>query len=124
MSRMEDTSGNIWFKQEKHEERLNHAVRGAHAVIPFQCEDCWMLNLEGRLPVAGLDDMYIMLIRRANLDAIAGRATTTIEAHANQIKRTVANCSLFGKKKHQSLQEVLCRLRIMLEWDWQLRWSS
>ena len=97
MSRMEDTSGNIWFKQEKHEERLNHAVRGAHAVIPFQCEDCWMLNLEGRLPVAGLDDMYIMLIRRANLDAIAGRATTTIEAHANQIKRTVANCALFGK---------------------------
>ena len=96
MSRMEDTSGNIWFKQGKHEERLNHAVRGAHAVIPFQCEDCWMLNLEGRLPVAGLDDMYIMLIRRANLDAIAGRATTTIEAHANQIKRTVANCALFG----------------------------
>ena len=63
MSRMEDTSGNIWFKQEKHEDRLNHAVRRAHAVIPFQCEDCWMLNLEGRLPVAGLDDMFIMLIR-------------------------------------------------------------
>ena len=58
MSQIEDTSGNIWFKQEKHEERLNHTVRGAHAVIPFQCEDCWMLNLEGRLPVAGLDDMY------------------------------------------------------------------
>ena len=75
-----------------------------------------MLNLEGRLPVAGLDDIYVTLIRRANLDAIAGRATAIIEAHTNQIKRTVANCALFGKK-NQTPQEVLCLSRIMLEWD-------
>ena len=78
----EDYLGNLWFKQEAHEHRLNHAVKGAHAVIPFQCEDCWLLNLEGRLPVAKLDDTYKMMIRRANLDAIAGRAESTIKSHA------------------------------------------
>ena len=97
MAVQQDVEGNLWFKQEKHEYRLNHAVRGAHAVIPFQCEDCWMLNLEGRLPVDKLDDTYLMLIRRANLDAIAGRSKTTIEGHANAVMRAARNCSYFGK---------------------------
>ena len=97
MSAMEDAQGNLWHKQKEFEHRLNHGVRGAHAVIPFQCEDCWMLNLEGRLPADGLDDTYRMLIRRANLDAIAGRAKSTIEAHANAIDRSVRNCNSFGK---------------------------
>ena len=86
----EDYLGNPWFKQEAHEHRLNHAVKGAHAVIPFQCEDCWMLNLEGRLPVAKLDDTYKMLIRRANLDAIAGRAES--KYHQITCRYCVANC--------------------------------
>ena len=93
----EDYLGNLWFKQEKHEHRLNHAVKGAHAVIPFQCEDCWMLNLEGRLPVDKLDDTYKMMIRRANLDAIAGRAESTIVSHAATVLRTAKNCANFGK---------------------------
>ena len=87
----------MWFKQEKHEHRLNHAVKGAHAVIPFQCEDCWMLNLEGRLPVDKLDDTYIMMIRQENLDAMAGRAESTIESHASTILCTARNCPNFSK---------------------------
>ena len=59
-------------REPEHESRLNHAVKGAHVVIPFQCEECWMLNQEGRQPLDKLDDTYKMLIRRANLDAIAG----------------------------------------------------
>jgi len=93
----EDYLGNLWFKQEAHEHRLNHAVKGAHAVIPFQCEECWMLNLEGRLPVDKLDDTYKMMIRRANLDAIAGRAEGTIKSHAATVLRTAKNCARFGK---------------------------
>ena len=46
-----------------------------------------MLNLEGSLPVAELDDMYVILIRRANLDAIAGRATTTIGSAQSVVDR-------------------------------------
>ena len=97
MARVEDAEGNLWFKQERHEYRLNHGIRGAHVAIPFQCEDCWMLNLEGRLPVSKLDDTLVMLIRRTNLDAIAGRAESTIEGHAASVMRTVRNCKLYGK---------------------------
>ena len=64
MAKVEDAEGNLWFKQERHEFRMNHGIRGAHMAIPFQCEDCWMLNLEGRLPVSKLDDTLVMLIRR------------------------------------------------------------
>ncbi len=59
--------------------------------------DCWMVNLEGRLPVKGLDDAYIMLIRRANLDAMGGWAVATIQGHAAALKRSVYNCQLFRK---------------------------
>ena len=55
-----------------------------------------MINLEGRLPVPRLDDAYIMLIRQANLDAMGGRAVSTIEAHAAAIRRLIQNCKLFG----------------------------
>jgi hypothetical protein len=89
---MEDEEGNAWYKQGQREERINHGVKGAHASIPFQCERCWLLNLEGRLPVDGLDDMYVTCIRRANLDALGGRAKSTIEAKASSIKRSVQYC--------------------------------
>ena len=90
---IEDEGGNTWYKQGMREERLNHGVRGFHAVFSFQCEDCWMLNMEGRLPVPELDDAYVMLIRRANLDAMGGRAKTTIEGHAASLQRFVKNAS-------------------------------
>jgi hypothetical protein len=61
--KIEDEEGNLWYKQGQREERINQGVRGAHASIPFQCEACWMLNLEGCLPVDGLDDMYVTCIR-------------------------------------------------------------
>ncbi len=69
MKKIEDKEGNKWYKQ------------GAHASIHFQCEHCWLINLEGHPPVERLDDAYVMLIRQANLDAMGGRAVATIEAH-------------------------------------------
>ena len=97
MAKQTDAAGNLWYKQEEQEHKINHGVRGAHASLPFQCEDCWILNLEGRLPIRGLDTTYIMLIRRVNLDIINGRARATLEGHANSVKRTVRNCQRFGK---------------------------
>jgi hypothetical protein len=81
-----DKEGNLWFQQEQCEQRINQGVRGAHASIPFQCKDCWLLNLEGRLQVPGLDDMYVMCIRQANLDTMGGRAMSTIEGHVAAVK--------------------------------------
>jgi hypothetical protein len=97
VQKIQDKEGNQWYKHEKRVYQINHGVRGAHASIQFQCKDCWMINLEGRLPADGLDDAYIMLLRRANLDAMGGRAIATIEAHAAAILRTVHNCQQFRK---------------------------
>jgi hypothetical protein len=97
VKRIQDEEGNCWYKHERRVHRINHGVRGAHASIQFQCENCWMVNLEGCLPVEGLDDAYIMLIRRANLDAMGGRAVATIEGHAASTMRSVYNGQLFRK---------------------------
>jgi hypothetical protein len=56
-----------------------------------------MLNLERHLPASGLDDAYIMCIRQANLDAMGGRAASTIGAHAMAVKHIMQNCSLIQK---------------------------
>ncbi len=58
-----DEEGDLWFWQEQREQRINQGVRRVHVSIPFQCKDFWLLNLEGQLPVPGLDDMYVMCIR-------------------------------------------------------------
>ena len=92
-----DGGGNVWFNQEKEEERLNHGYQGAHVVLPFQCESCWMVNLERRLPVPRLDDMYISLLRRANLDAMAGRARSTVADHVTALRRSIKNCQFIRK---------------------------
>jgi hypothetical protein len=63
----------------------------AHTSIPFQCEQCWFQNLEGRSPVPGLDDVYTKFIHQANLDAMNGHTATTIEAHAAAVKQTIGN---------------------------------
>ena len=62
MAKKIDAEGNLWHNQSKQEKPLKTGVRGAHVAIPFQCEVCWIMNLEGRLPINGLDDPYIMLI--------------------------------------------------------------
>lgn len=56
-----------------------------------------MINLERRLPMAGLDDVYVSLIRRANLDAMAGRAKSSIAGHVVATLRSVKNCQLIRK---------------------------
>ncbi len=97
MRRIQDEEGNKWYKHNRRVYRINHSVRGAHASIQFQCKNCWLINLEGRLPVDGLDDAYIGLLRQANLDAMGGRAVAMIEAHATAILRTFRNCQQFRK---------------------------
>ncbi len=92
-----DVEGNPWFKQSQCEERYNHGVRGVHASIPFQCKDCWMINLKGWLPVPVLDDTYVMLLCQANVDAMLGQVVATIKAHAAAVKRSVWLCKLIRK---------------------------
>lgn len=80
-----DTEGTVWWKQTKFEDKSNTVVNGTHTTVPFQCEHCCIINLEGRLPVVGLelDDAYTMCLRQANLDTntitISGRATVILK---------------------------------------------
>ena len=97
MNTQKDFEGNIWHNLDAWTNKKNHGTRGAHASVPFQCEDCWMINLERRLPIPGRDDAYVMFIRRANLDAIVSREKSTLEGHAARILQRVRNCVLIGK---------------------------
>ena len=95
VKRIQDDKGNKWYKHEARLQRIHHGVRGAHASIQFQCKDCWMINLEGRLPAEGLDDVYVMMIHQASLGAMGGRTAATIEAHTSSILQAVLNCWQF-----------------------------
>ena len=57
-----------------------------------------MRNLEGRSPLPGsLDRAYAMSIRRANLDAMAGKARGTIAKHVAEVKLMVINSERIRK---------------------------
>ena len=112
MFQVSDGGGSIWYSQQQEEDRLNHGYKGGHVSIPFQCELCWMANLERRWPSDGLDDAYVAIIRRANLDAMAGRARSTAAGHVAAVQRTLSNCSLirksptFGSRGPMPLQDA------------------
>ena len=93
---LRDEKGNVWHTQEKRVKRLNTGVKCAHLVVPFQCETCWFRLLENREPQPE-DKFYIACLRRANLDAIAGRSKDTIVGHANRAARIIRNCREINK---------------------------
>ena len=98
MSSLTEDEGPEWeAEQQKREIRLNTGREGAHAAMPFQCETCWMRNLEGRDPVSGQDDKYISCLRRANLDAMVSKAPSTIKSHVRRIEDTINNCAAIHK---------------------------
>ena len=96
MMEMEDEAGNPWYKQQEREDRINFGVAGAHLVMPFQCEHCWMRILEGRSP-SPADTALVACIRRVNLDAITGKSKRTIESHLGRTRRILKFNAKYGK---------------------------
>ncbi|KAL7460179.1 hypothetical protein ACHAXS_000641 [Conticribra weissflogii] len=96
MIEIKDEIGNVWHKQSARVERLNQGVKGVNTCMPFQCEVCWLRNLESRDPTSR-DASYVMCIRRANLDAMAGKAKLTILSHLRETKTVIANCERIRK---------------------------
>ena len=93
---MRDAAGHVWHKQGDFEQRLNYGVAGEHASTIIQCERCWMINLEGRLPIPGKDDLYVACIRRATRDNAASRAISTIKSHSQAVTRMVRDSEELG----------------------------
>ncbi len=58
-----DETGNAWHKEEERWRQMMKGVEGSHLCIPLQCEMCWFRNIEGRDPVLGREDTYMMCIR-------------------------------------------------------------
>jgi len=93
MSEVTDESGNPWHDEAKRKKRLNEGVNGAHCCIPFQCEECWFQNLEGQSATVK-DRLYIMMLRRAQLDSMNGKSVHTINGHRRE---TTAMVELAGQ---------------------------
>ncbi len=62
--------------------RYKQARDGDHLLTVFQCDLCWLRNLQQRDPLPQLDrdDLLLCCIRRANLDAVWGREPLTVQA--------------------------------------------
>jgi hypothetical protein len=94
---VEDELGNPWHKEEERHRRMNQGVSGAHMCIPFQCEVCWMRNLEARDPIVGRDDVFVACIKRANFDAMLGKSLLTIANHVRECRTVIKNADLINK---------------------------
>ena len=97
MAKLTDDNAVDWVGQAKREKRLNSSCDGAHGVVPFQCEACWIRNLTGRKMSLPHDTNLRMCIRRTSLDAFAGKAKSTIASHVGGINRAVKTSALLGK---------------------------
>jgi hypothetical protein len=86
---LHDDSDTEWVKQGRCATCLNTACEGVHSVMTFQCELCWVQNLAGSNMILPADEQLQQCIRRANLDAFAGRAKSTIASHVRGVKRSV-----------------------------------
>ena len=91
-----DKDGNPWHKDAQRIRRINSGAEAVHCCMPFQCETCWMINLEGRLP-GTWDRAYLDTLRRANLDAMNGKARSTITNHRRRIAKLVRNAEKIHK---------------------------
>ena len=96
MPSIKDELGNAWHKEEERQRRLTEGVTGAHLCIPFQCGVCWMRNMEGQDP-NGNNECYLACIKRANLDAMAGKLPLRIGAHLCETVMEINHAALVNK---------------------------
>ncbi len=91
----QDESGYEW-RQPGDELRFKHGRNGNHLVSVFQCDFCIFINLLRRKPVhaSERDQLVLCCIRRANLDAMWSRETSTVRSTTHAVQKTV---SLLGE---------------------------
>jgi hypothetical protein len=77
--------------------QMMEGVEDSHLCIPFQCKMCWYWNPEGRNPTPGKDDVYLICICRANVDAMLGKSPLTIRAHRSQTLSSLQNAMRIDK---------------------------
>lgn len=92
-----DESGYVWRKAVD-KDKFKVARAGDHFMVPFQCDKCLARMLIGRslIPGSRKDDLLACCIRRANLDALWGRETSTVLANTRQMHQLLETWKLVG----------------------------
>jgi hypothetical protein len=82
----------------KKRQRHLHAREGGHLLTPFQCNLCMFRNLQGRDPLKAYakDDLLLCCIRRANLDAVWGRETHTVQTTLRSLSQLTRQLLIVG----------------------------
>ena len=77
--------------------RFKCARDGDHLMCPFQCDSCHFFNIQRRRPGAkAQDEVLMMCIRRANLDAFWSRETATVLANRREGARVLSVSARLG----------------------------
>jgi hypothetical protein len=68
---------------------------------PFQCDTCWFVNLEERLPNddCRIDERLLGYIRRVNLDVMWSREEGTVKGTMAQLRKTINMCDELGMER-------------------------
>ena len=86
------------YLEDEDKGRFKEARDGDHLMNLFQCDECHLYNMTGRRAIVGYspDDLALLCIRRANLDAFWSRERSTVAANLNEARRYLANMESMG----------------------------
>jgi hypothetical protein len=90
-----------YFKRRREDEEKYVVGRpGDWLLAPFQCDECWFINLHGRKPLLRefRDQQELGLIRRANLDVLWSRESGTVKNLVSGIKDIIKRSNFRGRK--------------------------
>ena len=92
-----DASGFAWAHP-RDETRFRVARAGDHLLSPFQCDTCVARTLRKSSLVPGnrQDDLLACCIRRANLDVLWSRESSTVAANRRQIQQLLSIWDVLG----------------------------
>lgn len=94
---VEDEDGFDW-RPPMEQTRHCYARDGDHLITPFQCDICMFRNLQMRNPdpLNSKDTLLLCCIRRANLDALWGRESLTVQATLRAARQMITQWRLVG----------------------------
>ena len=78
--------------------RFKEGRDGDHLMVPFQCDVCHFVNIQGRLPQASdeQDRLLLLTIQRVVLDSLWARERSTVTANLGEGRRLARTHAMLG----------------------------
>ncbi len=94
----DDRLSNAWRRKAKDKNSFNHARRGNHLMVQFECDLCIHRKLQGSNPNSSdhTSTLLMACIRRVNLDAFWSRSSSTVEANALKVEQALKLSAAVG----------------------------